>query len=134
MPSQDAIDKAHCHNLAVMEYSYKHSWLPNDIKHIVLGHGYGSSIEGSWSFNGDYEVYGVFNYINNNIPKGEKAIVMCCEAYGKVPNKNAIGTLVRGCGTQKEPAKIVISGNNKIIGEFYFNYPYYETAPIVNLY
>ena len=55
------------------------------------------------------------------IKKGEKVLVICCETAGKALGKNAVGDEVcLGLYETLHPGKIVIAGNNKIAGEFYF--------------
>lgn len=100
--------------------------MPKDIKHLVIGHGGGSSINGSWNF-----IYSgskndkVFSYINSNIPKGELALVATCEenfipalrSEALASGYNAIGdTCITSLIETTHPGKIVESGKNVIIG------------------
>lgn len=96
---------------------------PKEIKHVLLGHGTGSTIDDTWVISGTNEK--VFDYINRNIPKGEKALVCCCEETPKkllqlLPKgKAGIGHVVHTeLSTASRPAKIVESGRNEIIGDF----------------
>ena len=90
--------------------------LPQDVKHVLIGHGIGSSATNNWCF---YENgINVFEYINK-LPKGEKVIVMTCETGTQNSTKRAIGGEVSTLLTDgRNPAKIVEAGKNEIIGEF----------------
>lgn len=75
----------------VLERAAKDGNFPKDIKHVLVGHGYGSSVNGDWNIiNGGGNV---LNYIANNpnIKEGEKVLVLCCESYGTVRGRNGIG-------------------------------------------
>lgn len=96
---------------------------PKELKHLVLGHGTGSTLNDTWVVSGTNEK--VFEYVKNNVPKGEKALVCCCEetpknlSYLLPKDKPGIGRVVHTelC-TKRGPAKIVESGKDEIIGSF----------------
>lgn len=107
----------------VIKYVENGRFPKEEIKHVVLGHGTGTTINDTWVINGTKEK--VFDYINKNIPAGEKALVCCCEETPKnllkfLPkDKPGIGNVVHTeLSTKSRPAKIVESGKNEIIGEF----------------
>ena len=113
--------------LQYIENWYKQGLMPNDIKHVLIGHGTGSAERGSWAFwNGNEAIGNVFDYINTHIPKGEKVLVNCCEVTPKqyrhlIPkDKPAIGntTHTEATSTYYHPLKIVQSGRNEIIGGY----------------
>jgi len=105
----------------VLERAAKDGNFPKDIKHVLVGHGYGSSVNGDWNIiNGGGNV---LNYIANNpnIKEGEKVLVLCCESYGTVRGRNGIGgKVILSLTDSLHPAKIVVKGQNKIGGELYF--------------
>ena len=123
----------------VLERAAKDGNFPEDIKHVLIGHGYGSSVNGDWCIiNGGGNI---LNYIANNpnIKEGEKVLVLCCETYGTVKGRNAIGgKVILSLTDALHPAKIVVKGQNKIGGELYFpklldeNNP--STKPTVYMY
>lgn len=92
----------------------------------VIGHGGGSSINGSWNFIYSGDKNGnVFSYINSNITKGEKVLVATCEdnfipalrTEALTSGYNAIGdTCITSLIASTNPGKIVESGRNVIIG------------------
>ena len=92
--------------------------LPPEIKHFLIGHGTGSSTNGTWIFSANGE--NVFNYINKNVPRGEIALVSTCEdAHRAITGKPGIGFEVfTHLGDPTRPGKIVRSGTNEIIGHF----------------
>lgn len=101
---------------------------PKDIKHVLIGHGIGSSIPNksgyiSWELEGLSFANGkhvnIFEYINKNIPKGEKVLVCSCEEGVAISGRPCVGKHVElSLGVPTEPAKIVQSGENKIIGHY----------------
>ncbi len=105
----------------VLERAAKDGNFPKNIKHVLVGHGYGSSVNGDWNIiNGGGNV---LNYIANNpnIKEGEKVLVLCCESYGTVRGRNGIGgKVILSLTDSLHPAKIVVKGQNKIGGELYF--------------
>ena len=105
----------------VLERAAKDGNFPKDIKHVLVGHGYGSSVNGDWNIiNGGGNV---LNYIANNpnIKEGEKVLVLCCESYGTVRGRNGVGgKVILSLTDSLHPAKIVVKGQNKIGGELYF--------------
>lgn len=95
------------------------------IKHIIIGHGEGSLATGNWHFPGSPTRERVMDYISRTIPDGERAIVMCCEhapketfKYRRCAGKEVDTSLIYWTN----PAKIVESGKNEIIGQFYNPY------------
>lgn len=106
---------------STLEWAAKEGNFPKDIKHVLVGHGYGSSVRGDWSIIG--RGGNIYSYINNNpsIKPGEKILVLCCENGEKIPGRRAVGDKVILSFTDcNHPAKIVVKGENKIAGEFYF--------------
>lgn len=107
----------------------KNNKFPKDIKHIVFGHGLGTSIlkdgKDSWHAAFKPEIK-IFDFIEQNIPKGEKVLVNCCEGTPKnlkhlLPkDKPAIGytTYTDASSTYYHPLKIVESGKSEIIGGY----------------
>lgn len=101
----------------------KSNTFPKDIRHLVIGHGHGLSLNGTWRFQTDGILKNepkVFDYISRNIPKDEKVLLATCEVSNvRIPNKPGIGNV---CTTHlanpDNPGKIVKSGQNKIIGHF----------------
>jgi hypothetical protein len=103
-----------------LERCAKDGNFPSDIKHVLVGHGYGSSVRGDWSMIG--RGGNVFNYINHNpnIKNGDKVLVLCCESGEKVSGKRAIGDIVDlSLIDSSHPAKVVVAGENRIAGELY---------------
>ena len=102
---------------------------PKDIKHVVFGHGMGTSVlkdgEHVWhaTFNPKIKI---FDFIEQNVPPGEKVLVNCCEVTPKelkslLPkDKPAIGytTYTDASSTYHHPLKIVESGNRQIVGGY----------------
>lgn len=113
----------------VIEAGIKNGTIPKDIEHVVMGHGVGLSKEGTWVFAKSGQ--SVPNWISENIKPGKKCIVAVCE-FGNAPiNKDqpAIGSMVSNLFTNpSQPAKIMQSGNNNIIGHYLLNdgVKYYE--------
>lgn len=88
--------------------------LDSEIKHIIIGHGTGSSVDGSWRFLGTSR--SVFDFIENNIPKGEKVLLITCEEAQNAI-KPGLGTPVNiALLDRAEPGKVVESGKRAIIG------------------
>lgn len=102
---------------------------PKDIKYIIFGHGAGSSLVQTgadrWHVGHKPEI-GIFDFIKQHVPKGEKVIVNCCEVTPKkyrhlIPkNKPAIGfeTSTDASSSYYHPLKIVRSGEDRIIGAY----------------
>lgn len=106
-----------------------------DVDYIILGHGKNSSLitdtanPNTWRFSDNDK--SIWEFIENNIEKGKKALVFCCETDGlrkagktaeqmidKNGNKmNGIGFPVSGYFDNSGPAKIVESGIRHIIGQ-----------------
>lgn len=97
---------------------------PKDIKHVLIGHGYGSSTAKTWALEGkglkDGKLVEVFPYINANIPKGEKVLVTSCESHcGQIASKPGIGNEVQlSLEDLSAPGKVVRSGIDRIIGHY----------------
>ena len=121
---------------STLERCAKDSNFPADIKHVLVGHGYGSSVRGDWSIIG--RGGNVYSYIgrNPNIKNGEKVLVLCCESGERVAGRNAIGDSVQlSLIDRLHPAKIVVKGENKVAGEFYIpKLIEDDTLPIVRMY
>ena len=114
--------------LSAISKDVKQGIFPKDIKHVLIGHGMGSSLPSKtgiigWeledrSFAGGKPV-NIFEYINKNIPKGEKVLVCSCEEGATIANRAGIGRHVElSLSVPTEPAKIVRAGENKIIGHY----------------
>lgn len=104
-----------------LERAAKDGNFPKDIKHVLVGHGYGSSVDGTWSIIG--RGGNVFKYINSNssIKPGERVLVLCCESGTKVPGRNAVGDkVILSLTDGLHPGKIVIAGQNKVAGQLYY--------------
>ena len=121
---------------STLERCAKDGNFPADIKHVLVGHGYGSSVRGDWNIIG--RGGNVYNYINHSpsIKNGEKVLVLCCESGEKVAKRNAIGDYVQlSLIDELHPGKIVIAGENKVAGEFYIpKLLEDDTLPIVRMY
>ncbi len=119
IPSLQAVDYKFAEACSLLERCAREGNFPKNIKHVIVGHGMGSSINGDWQIinGGGY----VLNYINRNIPKGEKVLVLSCEKGAKFSGKYGIGDEVElSLMNMNKPAKIVESGKNEIIGDLYF--------------
>lgn len=121
--------------IRIME-SVSDGTFPKEIKHILIGHGVGSSLTPrGWQMSGtsvkDGKVIEIYDFINNlKLPKNEPVLVLCCEdGIKSVTNKPGIGMKVDlGLSNLGEfdsryhtlmgPGKIVRSGENKICGHF----------------
>ena len=97
---------------------------PKNIKYVVIGHGEGTILNDTWHVAYDPKVK-IFDFIEQNIPKGEMVLVNCCETTPKelrhlIPkNKPAIGKVAgEFYSTYNNPAKIVISGIRDIVGGY----------------
>ena len=91
------------------------------IKHILIGHGTGSSVNGTWRFAETNEL--ISNYIRRtpSIKKGDRILVMCCEqAPETCINGRCIGLEVdTSLFYPSNPAKIVEAGREGVIGHFF---------------
>lgn len=102
----------------------KQGTFPKDIKHVLIGHGHGSSKAKTWAMEGlslkNGEVVEIFPYINKAIPKGEKVLVCSCESpLGKMAGKPGIGDEVElSLDDLSAPGKVVRSGIDRIIGHY----------------
>lgn len=102
----------------------KQGRFPKDIKYMIFGHGEGCSLNNTWRVaNTDKKI---FDIVQENVPKGEKVLVISCEVPDTkeikriLPkNKPAIGHPVTELySTYHTPSKIVQSGRNEIIGGY----------------
>lgn len=103
----------------------KQGTFPKDIKHVLIGHGMGSSKAKTWAMEGlslkNGEIVEVFPYINKTIPKGEKVLVCSCESrgLGQIAGKPGIGDEVElSLDVEGNPGKVVRSGIDRIIGHY----------------
>lgn len=102
----------------------KQGKFPKDIKHVLIGHGMGSSQAKTWMMEGsslkNKEIVEIFPYISKTIPKGEKVLVCSCESpIGQIAGKPGIGNEVQlSLGDLSAPGKVVRSGIDKIIGHY----------------
>ncbi len=122
VPSTQATYGGFADACSLLERCAREGNFPKDIKHVIVGHGTGSSINGDWQIinGGGY----VFNYINRNIPRGEKVLVLCCEGKlsPRLRGRCGVGDeVVLGLHDRFHPAKIVESGKNEIVGDLYFS-------------
>ena len=118
-----------CNLANIFMRDIKNGQFPKDIKYVIFGHGSGSSLvkngPDKWHVGYKPEV-GIFDFIDKNVPKGEKVIVNCCEVTPKqyrhlIPkDKPAIGyqTNTEATSSYYHPIKIVRSGENRIIGGY----------------
>ena len=102
---------------------------PKDIKHVIFGHGSGTSLVKSgkdvWHVAADPKV-GIFDFIEQHVPKGNNVLVNCCEETPKslrhlIPkDKPAIGraTYTDATSSYYHPLKIVESGKRQIVGAY----------------
>lgn len=114
----------------------KEGTFSKEIKHILIGHGVGSSLAPrSWQMSGvsvkDGKCIEIFDFINKlKLPKNEPVLVLCCEdGIKSIPNRPGIGMQVdlglsnlggfdRRFNALMGPGKIVRSGENKICGHY----------------
>lgn len=109
--------------LSTISRDIKQGTFPVDIKHVLIGHGMGSSLNKSWILEGlgfaNGKSVNIFEYINKNILNGEKVLVCSCEEGATVVTKPGIGRHVElSLAVPTEPAKIVEAGKNEIIGHY----------------
>lgn len=107
----------------------KRKQLPEEIKHLIIGHGTGASIDGTWRFQASGE--NVFNYINKtpSIKKGDTILLATCEEGAAVNGMPGLGQHAvtpffesyTPDGTLLTGGKIVKAGENKIYGYFTTN-------------
>ncbi len=90
-----------------------YKYLDSEIKHIVIGHGIGSSMTGNWRFIGSNT--NVFDYVESKIPKGEKVLMLTCES-GKAIKPGVGGPVSTVLTCAQMPGKIIESGKRQIIG------------------
>ena len=102
----------------------KEGKFPKQIKHIIIGHGSGTTLNDTWHVTYEPEVK-IEDFIAKKIPKGEMVLVNCCEDTPKnirhlIPkDKPAIGKYATEFySTYKHPAKVVISGQKGIVGGY----------------
>ena len=111
-------------NANILIRDIKKGRFPKDIKYVIIGHGEGTVLNDTWHVAYDPNVK-IFDFIEQNIPKGEMVLVNCCETTPKelrhlIPrDKPAIGKVAgEFSSSYRHPAKIVISGNREIIGGY----------------
>lgn len=99
--------------METMRYNNYQNLSP-DIRHIVIGHGIGN-VEGGirWQFEGNH--IGVFDYINSSIPRGEKVLAVVCSSK-PLDRPDLLGAVTANLRDPEKPGKIIVSGENKIIG------------------
>lgn len=109
---------------------------PKEIKHVLIGHGVGSSLTPrGWQMSGlsvkDGKVIEIYDFVNKlKLPKNEPVLVLCCEdGIKSVPGKPGVGMKVdlglanlgsfdRNSHSLMGPGKIVRSGENEICGHY----------------
>ena len=111
-------------NCWILSDMIKKGDFPNDIKYVIIGHGSGTSVNNTWHVAKAPEIK-IFDFIKENIPKGEKVLVNCCEEtpdelkYLIPKDKPGIGNVASEFyNSYSTPAKIVVSGEDKICGAF----------------
>ena len=111
-------------NANILIRDIKNGRFPKNIKYVVIGHGEGTILNDTWHVAYDPEVK-IFDFIEQNIPKGEMVLVNCCETTPKelkhlIPkNKPAIGKVASEFSSSySNPAKVVISGTRDIVGGY----------------
>lgn len=103
--------------LETIEKWKKMGWIPDDIGHVVIGHGTGSSVDNTWRFCDTWE--NVFDYAERTMKDGKKAIVFTCETEGvnTIPGKISVGHIVDSSFLSENlPPKIIKPGIREIIG------------------
>lgn len=105
-----------------------------DVDYIILGHGKNSSLitdtanPNTWRFSDNDK--SIWEFIEQNVPKGKRAMVFCCETKGlekagktaaEMVDKSGvqmsgIGNTVSGLFRHENPVKICESGIRHIIG------------------
>ena len=117
-------------NCIQLESAFKRGVMPPDLKHVIIGHGYGSSVNGTWH-SGNHNI---FDYIDNHIPAGAKVIVTSCETATRVPGRSGIGDAVIGTLMDRSrPAKICERGRHEIIGDLWFP-KWCDGRPVIDMY
>lgn len=104
---------------------------PKDVQHVLIAHGFGSSLDGTWTIAGTN--HKVFDYINKNIPRGQNVLVTCCETSNKTNGKIGVGENVWSINNANNPYKIIESGKNEIVGYYYGGNTRYYDAPGVKI-
>lgn len=111
-------------NANILIRNIKQGTFPKEVKYVVIGHGDGTVLNNTWHVLYEPET-SIFDFIEKNIPKGELAIVNCCENTPKelihlIPkNKPAIGKVAgEYTSSYRNPAKVVRSGEREIIGGY----------------
>ena len=111
-------------NANILIRNIKNGDFPKDVRYVVIGHGDGTVLNDTWHVLYEPNTP-VFDFIEKNIPKGELAIVNCCECTPKeisylIPkNKPAIGRVAgEFTSSYRHPAKVVRSGEREIIGGY----------------
>jgi hypothetical protein len=71
-----------CTNATILMHDIEKGRFPKDIKYVIIGHGDGTTINGTWHVAYDPNIK-IFDFIKEHIPKGEKVLVNCCEETPK---------------------------------------------------
>lgn len=113
-------------SLELLEAWYKQGLLKDferyNVKHVLVGHGTGSSVQGTWKFVDNNKL--IMDYIKQHpdMKEGERVLVLCCE---QAPSTYRQGTCIGRevdlslCLSKAEAAKIVVVKEGKIIGGFF---------------
>ncbi len=112
--------RAMANGLTRLEEWYKLGKMPSDLKHVVIGHGTGYSIDNSWMMK--YSNKNTFQFINEVVPQGEKCIALICEDAPSSWRAETPGIghpVYSNLDMPYYPGKIVISGQNKIVGHIH---------------
>ena len=113
--------RAMANGLTRLEEWYKLGKMPSDLKHVVIGHGTGYSIDNSWMMK--YSNKNTFHFINEVVPQGEKCIALICEdappGSWRAETPGIGRPVYSNLDMPYYPGKIVISGQNKIVGHIH---------------
>ena len=111
-------------NARILIHDVERRDFPKDVKYVVIGHGDGTVLNDTWHVLYEPETK-IFDFIDKNIPKGELAIVNCCEVTPNelkhlIPkDKPAIGKVAGEFrDSYHHLAKVVRSGSHEIIGAY----------------
>lgn len=88
---------------------------PKEIKHVLIGHGIGSSLTPrGWQMSGlsvkDGKIIEIYDFINKlKLPKNEPVLVLCCEdGIKSVPNR---------LGVKEQPVQEYLTTSSGILGQ-----------------
>lgn len=132
----NSVEGAFSSSLTRIIEAVKGGTFPKEIKHVLIGHGIGSSLTPrGWQMSGisvnDGKIIEIYDFLNKlKLPKKEPVLVLCCEdGIKSVPGKPGVGMQVDlglsnlgGFDPRSNalmgPGKIVRSGENEICGHY----------------